>query len=417
MKVLQVIGGLDPAGGGPASAVTSLNKYLNRKGIDSVIWTTCSGYGNGLGLPLGEVVSFKGGKAVFWPYPESPTLKQFRVLYHSGIFARRYFINLFRVMKEYDIVHIHGFFSFVDLFASAFARFHKVPYIIAPRGSLINSLIEMKSTASKRSFLALGGRAVLEKADAVHCLTAYERDELERMGMKIRKYCLIPNGLDEDNFKEIPPRGELLRKYPRLTGKVKLLFLSRINFKKGLDTLIPAVASLREFLPNIHLLIVGNDDEGYMSEVSALINTYKVDECVTYFGPAYGKEKLIFFRDSDIFVLPSYSENFGLVLIEAMFMKLPVVITEAVGIASDIEAAGAGVIVEKTVDAVKDGILRLVKDPEMAREMGEKGRALVQSRFSWHDIADTLITVYQEIISTRKADDNPGNPRRAHWKP
>ena len=111
-----------------------------------------------------------------------------------------------------------------------------------------------------------------------------------------------------------------------------------------------------------------------------------------------GEEKFAVFRESDVFVLPSYSENFGMVVVEAMAAEKPVVITKGVGISKEVEAAGAGIVIDKDEKQLAEAILKILENPELAQKMGENGKRLVETEFSSEKVAEKWIEEYRNLI-------------------
>jgi glycosyltransferase involved in cell wall biosynthesis len=175
-----------------------------------------------------------------------------------------------------------------------------------------------------------------------------------------------------------------------------VLFLSRLNFKKGLDLLIPAFARAAKHHPDLHLVIAGPDD-GMQAQAQGWIAAEKIDGRATFTGMLDHPAKLAAFRDATMFVLPSYSENFGIAVVEAMACGVPVATTDRVNIWREIEAAGAGLIAPPEIEAVARQIETLAGDPAAAAQMGSKGKALAADKFSWARIACDLETVYRSL--------------------
>ena len=398
MKVIHIIGGLDPSGGGPAQIVIGLNKFLNKKGIESIIWTTNAGYIENLDVPLKQNITYNGSNVIFYPYSDNFFIRKINKLYYSGLFANKFYLDLCRNINQYDIVHIHGFYSFFQIFSSRLATFKKKSYIITPQGSIIKDLIFLKSRFYKERYIKFFGKKILENAIGLHCLTHYEKKEIEKFGFKIKNYFHIPSGIDPNDFKCLPPKGLLFEKYPNLRGKKIILFFSRISFKKGLDTLISSLAKITKSKKDVHLLLVGADNEGYIRTVNKWIDNYGINDFVSYVGLATGKDKLMYLQDSDMFVLPSYSENYGLSVIEAIYMGLPVVVTENVGVAEYIRRCGAGYVTKKDDQMIIKSIIHLCNNPMEAKEMGKKGKIFVEENLLWNQIVEGMIKVYHDIL-------------------
>jgi len=230
-------------------------------------------------------------------------------------------------LKEFDVVHVHGRDRFPTTYGAWLARKKRVPYLMRPAGSL-DPLIHRQSAKSlflKRFYERLFELPNLQAASAIHYTAEEERDRAGFLKLKAPAV-IIPNALDWKAFEFLPARG-LFREKIGLTDDVPLiLFLGRLNFKKGLDLLIPAFASLRESIPDAHLAIVGPDNEGYGSKVRGWCRERSVEGNVTFVDHLPQDEVIQAYVDADVFVLASYTENFGMTVVEAMACACPVVI-------------------------------------------------------------------------------------------
>ncbi len=164
-----------------------------------------------------------------------------------------------------------------------------------------------------------------------------------------------------------------------------LLFLSRIHYKKGLDLLIPAIAKLKH--QDATLVIVGPDDAGYGQEMQRLAAEKNVQDRVIFAGTLYGGERLPALVDAELFVLPSYQENFGIAVVEALAAGTPVVISDQVNIHREISAAGVGGVVPTQIDALAAELDRWLGDEALRRAAAERalpghssGRIMIGSK-------------------------------------
>jgi glycosyltransferase involved in cell wall biosynthesis len=215
---------------------------------------------------------------------------------------------------------------------------------------------------------------------------------------------IVPNGV------VIPEGMQLLdgaapdirNRFHELRGKDVVLFLSRINFKKGMDILARAFGIVARAHPNAHLVIAGPDNEGYGKKVRKWLDEEGVLPRTTFTGMLSGADKVAAFRSASVFVLPSYTENFGIAIVEAMSVGVPVVISNKVNIWREIEAAGAGTIVRCDHVETADAILRLLGDSELRNEMGKRGAQLVRRQFTWERVAEQMLALYEDLIGKRR---------------
>ena len=213
---------------------------------------------------------------------------------------------------------------------------------------------------------------------------------------------MVPLGIDLDEFAVMPEPGSFRRRHPEIGDKPIILFFGRINFKKGLDILARAFGAVARRRQDVHLVIAGPDNEGWGARVRTWLGEEGVLGRTTFTGMLLGPDKLAVLRDASMFVLPSYSENFGLAVIEAMAAGLPVIISDQVNIWREVETGGAGRVIPCDATALADQILELLADPDAAAGMGQKGRALVQERFQWPRIGRSLAEAYGRIIDEHR---------------
>ena len=212
---------------------------------------------------------------------------------------------------------------------------------------------------------------------------------------------MVPNGLDTEEFADLPAKGTFRAQHPEIGDRPIILFLGRLNFKKGLDLLAPAFGQVLAAGHDAHLVIAGPDDDmadktrGWLSAAGALERT-------TFTGTITGDEKLSALADAAMFVLPSYSENFGIAVAEAMACGLPVVISDAVNIWPEVKSAGAGLVGPCDPAATARNMIEILENPERAAEMAAHGVQLVRERYSWDGIAPLLEKAYEDVLAGRK---------------
>lgn len=386
MKILQVIPSLAPGFGGPTNAVLGFSFALAQKGQEVTIFTTDADVKGRLDVSLDRPVDVNGIKVFYFPIQ---WLKHYK-----------FSLPLTEALREnvpsFDIIHIHSLFQFSTLVTSHYCQKYRKPYIIRPLGQL-DPFVLRRHFIYKRLYLEFFERKNLEKACAVHFTTETEKDWCKHLDLKIHSI-VVPLGVDLKEFNNLPQYGVFRARYPELKDKKIILFLSRINFKKGLDILVKAFANLKREREDVHLVIAGPDREGYGKKVKEWLKNEDVLENTTFTGMLLGRDKLAAFRDSDIFVLPSYSENFGMVVIEAMACGIPVIVSNKVNISADITEARAGLVVNIDHIELSHLIQKLLEDPRLRKELVENGKILVQKKFVWGIIAEQLIKVYQSIL-------------------
>jgi glycosyltransferase involved in cell wall biosynthesis len=386
LRILHVVATYYPAVryGGPIRSVHGLAAALAHRGHDVHVYTTNVDGDSDLDVPVGQPVTLDGVSVHYFRVPA------LRRLYWAPALGRR----LRESIAEFDVVHIHGVYLWPMLAAARAAARAGVPYVVAPRGMLIRELISRKSRWLKTAWIHLFERKTLAAAAAIHVTAEVEGMELRELQLPARHIACIPNGVDWPRTHAPLAAGP----YSGLPERY-VLFLSRINWKKGLDRLVTAW----QWIPEMPLIIAGNDDEGYQPQLEELARASGVADRVIFLGPVRDEHKWALYERAQLFVLPSYSENFGNVVAEAMAMACPVVLTAEVGIAPLVEAAGAGRIVDGKPEKLAAAIRELLADPRRREEMGRRGAEAAKAQLSWDFVVAAVETLYLQVLLRRGA--------------
>ena len=307
---------------------------------------------------------------------------------------------------KFDLMHLHSLYMYHDRAGAAAARRAGIPYIVRPHGTLDPYIFKRRRTR-KAIFEWWFQNRVLEQAAALH----YTTEDEWRLAAPVSRNphgFVVPNGLDTDEFADLPEKGAFRAKHPEIGNRPIVLFLGRLNFKKGLDLLAPAFGQVLAAGHDAHLVIAGPDDDmaektrGWLAAAGALDRT-------TFTGMITGDDKLAALVDASMFVLPSYSENFGIAVAEAMACSLPVVISDAVNIWPEVESAAAGLVGPCDIDITARNIMQILDNPARASEMGANGIRLVRDRYSWDGIAPTLEKAYEDVLAGRHSELKPSH--------
>ncbi|MEZ5855411.1 MAG: glycosyltransferase [Hyphomicrobiaceae bacterium] len=393
VKLLHVVPTYLPAVryGGPIYSVHAMCRALVARGHEVHVYTT-NVDGEGVSqVPLGIPVNRDGVHV--WYFPTSLG----RRLYRSAAMHAA----LAKTVSDFSVVHAHSVFLWPTLAASAAARRANVPFVVAPRGMLVADLIQRKSRLPKSLWIALFERRTLAKAAAVHVTSRLEADDLAKLGFRPRRVAIIPNGIAlPDPAGEMPDCCETTRSDPRPVATSQaptLLTLGRINWKKGLDKVIEAMPEI----PMARLIIAGNDEEGYLASLKALVARNGLTDRVSFPGPVYGAEKWKLSAAADVFVMASRSENFGIAALEAMASGVPVIVAPGVGLAETVAQGEAGLVVEALPSAIASAARRLLDDPALRERMGRAGRRMAQQKFSWSAIAEATEKLYIDLAGSQ----------------
>jgi glycosyltransferase involved in cell wall biosynthesis len=263
---------------------------------------------------------------------------------------------------------------------------------------LVRDVIRGKSRWIKSAWIELFERNTLARAAGLHATADLEIDDVRTLGLDFRAAYCVQNGVEwPREFAPLcaGPFAGIAQPYA--------LFLSRISWKKGLDRLIRAW----KLVPDLPLVIGGNDYEGLIPKLTQLARCEGVLDRIVFLGQVSDRDKWALYANARMLVLPSYSENFGNVVAEAMAMRCPVVVTRAVGIAPLVERHAAGIIAGDEPAEIAQAVNRLARDESLRRECGARGRAAVEATLSWDAVCAQMETVYATVIAQRRAELTP----------
>ena len=409
MRVLQIIPSIALVYGGPSQMVLELSRSLAQQGVEVTILTTNANGDAGqppLDVPLDRPVTKKGYKIRYFPCAP----------------FRRYKFSLGLVRwlnqhaEEYDLAHLHALFSPVISAAATVAKVRNLPYILRPLGTLDPADLRKKKQL-KQVYAAVWERGNIAGAAALHFTSTQEAKISERFGLKTRDL-VIPLGVYPDSLDSrerspgVSPANESAgdRTLAPETARERLgipsdrplvLFLSRIEPKKGLSLLFPALEQLLAEGLDFHFVLAGSNpqDPEYESKMRSQIQASPLASRTAITGFVTGAFKASLLREADLFVLPSFYENFGIAVAEAMAAGTAVCISRGVYIWEDVRDASAGWVCDADVDSLV-GILReAIQNPEQCRLRGINGRSLAVQNYSWQAIGQQTIQAYREIIA------------------
>lgn len=305
-----------------------------------------------------------------------------------------------RSVAEADVVHLHSLYLHHDFATWRACRRHGVPYLLRPHGSL-DPYIWRRHRWRKCLVERLFMNRVVDDAAALH-YTTEEEQHLAEPYVRGAAGVVVPNGVRFDDFADAPRTGRFRALFADADPLRVVLFLGRLNFKKGLDLLIPAFAETAARDPAARLLIAGPDD-GEEAATRALVGRHGLAAKVRFAGTLRGDDVRAAYGDTDLFVLPSYSENFGNAVVEAMASGTPVLISDKVNIHREVAAAGAGTVIPCDAKALSEAMARMLDAPDTLAAMGRAARTAAEA-YRWERVAETLDDAYLQVIGARRPD-------------
>lgn len=296
-------------------------------------------------------------------------------------------------VKEFDVIHIHVFRSFINIPVCHYAKKYGIPYVLQAHGSLPRIIQKQRL---KRLYDWVWGDGILKDASKVIALTKTEAEQYKKMGVEEDKIEIVPNGIDLSEYENLPKKGEFRRKYSIRENERIVLYLGRIYKIKGIDLLVKAFSDLIKELDDVRLVIVGPDD-GFLSILKKQIENLKISDKVLFTGPLYERDKLEAYIDADVYVLPSVYEIFGITVLEACACGTPVIVTDQCGVADFVDKVGYVVKYDKK--QLRDAISKVLSDEGLRRRLGEEGRKLVAGgEFGWGKVVLNIERIYLSLI-------------------
>lgn len=307
---------------------------------------------------------------------------------HAYTFSPQLAWWLFRHVGEFDLVVVQSLFSPISTAAALIARRRRVPYLIVPNGTLSRYTFTYRRRVLKQTYFNLFEARTLAAAAAVCFTSDKERREAPRWGRSTITH-VVPHCVDACS--EAPIRYE--------ANPMQILCLSRFHPVKGIDLLLESFALVNRRMPTVRLVLAGSGSRSYERYVRSEVTRLRLDDVVTFPGFVEGDVKRRLLSQSAIFALASHQENFGMAVVEAMAAGLPVVISRGVDLWTQVESAGAGIVIhERTPGALSAALQQLLSSRPLRREMGERGRVLVRTVYNPERVGRSLVRICRDAI-------------------
>jgi glycosyltransferase involved in cell wall biosynthesis len=382
MHIFNTIANLDSAAGGPSRSVPNLAREISRLGIS----VNLKSIGNS------AIRADDGYKLELYPHKDTAFSKL------KAIARMRH--DLIRQVREQAgtaIIHDHGIWLLNNHVTVGVARKTKTLLTLSPHGMLAPWAIDHKALKKKMAWL-LYQKSDLDAVDLFQATSQQEAWNIFENGFR-RPVSIVPNGVDIPLWRSRTDSPD---------GRKTILFLSRIYPVKGLLNLVGAWQKIKA--PHWRIVVAGPDEAGHKKEVLSAVHAAGLQDCFEFVGPVDDNAKWERFFNADLFVLPSFTENFGIVVIEALACGVPVItttgtpwqelITHKCGWWIDIG-------VEPLVDALREAIA--LSDAERS-DMGHRGRALVEQGYSWAKVGKDMAEVYAWMLGNGPKPENVLTP-------
>lgn len=367
MKINHTITSIDKSTGGPARSVTHLmSEILKSNKNISLDLTTLSSK-----EPIIDSFNKEGSEIHFYN-------------------------NKVEYTKNYDLYHAQGIWQKSIHLMVKEALSKNKPYIITVRGMLEPWSLK-QSYLKKKIALKLYQYKDLKRATCIHATAEMEVKSIRKLGLN-NPIAMIPNGVNIDEFSEEIP--------VKVKNKKKILFLSRIHPKKGIENLINSWLELKnEEKEDWIIEIIGNGDSRYIIELKKLIKKHKLEDQIYILPPVFGNDKIKVYREASLFVLPTFSENFGIVIAEALASYTPVITTKGTPW-EDLERYNCGWWIEIGVNPLANALrLALKCSDKDLKDKGVNGRKLIKEKYSIESVAKKMVALYLWILNKKDKPD------------
>ncbi|PIT97456.1 hypothetical protein COT77_01300 [Candidatus Berkelbacteria bacterium CG10_big_fil_rev_8_21_14_0_10_41_12] len=389
MKIAQVIPFFAPAWGfgGPVKVSFDLSRKLTKRGHKVTALTTDA---------------YDHTKRINQVCEEIDGIKIMRFRNFSNYLAKNF--NLFlpigfgkyfrKHIEDYDIVHLHAFFTILNAVAATICIKSKTPYILHLHESPIPLPIFGKVFLKKVFNFLVGGKMLLG-ASRIFVLTAQEKKNvIDRYPMLEKKIVIIPNTIQIKNFAN-SNKTEIRKQYGIGKNEKIILSLSRLSRLKRIDLVIRSFSKIRD--PLFRLLIVGPDEGNNKKQLEKLTAALDLQDKIIFWGPVEGKEKEDIYNLSDIYILLSEYESFSITCLEAIEHNLPVCLSNKVGVAKELLHFHCGILITEPSNAQKCS--RKIKWGYNNRAKLKKNCQAALKQFDMENVINKTIGIYQQVIN------------------
>lgn len=364
IRIIQVVPRIDEEASGPSYTVVRLCHELAARGENL------------------SLVTLNGGQSVELPFLETyPARPVMRRLGFSPAMRDR----LTRAANHSDILHNHSLWMMPNVYPGWAVRGTSCRLVISPRGTLSRWALN-RSAWRKRIFWTVMQGPVLRRASCLHATAESEYEDIRSAGLRGQPVCVIPNGIDVPEAENKP-----LNRYRTL------LFLGRIHPVKGVDILLRAWSAVEPRFSEWRLRIVGPDNDGYLPRMQAMAEKLGLKR-VAFCGPLYGNEKQAAYREAELFVLPTHSENFGVTVAEALAAGIPAIVTKGAPW-KGLQEHEAGWWIDLGVDPLMACLEEAMsRSRNELMDRGRAGRDWIMRDYSWARVGQMMHATYEWLL-------------------
>jgi glycosyltransferase involved in cell wall biosynthesis len=384
LRIMHLISSIGRLSGGLGATALSLAREHSLMGHQAQIW--CHDSLSDARDALKEGTLGEEQVATFpvrgpWSIGYSPTMER-EALSASG--------------QSYMVLHQHGIWMANSRVTNLWRTVAARPTVVAPQGTLEAWALKRSAWKKRLATFAYEGQN-LRSASCLQATSMDEATSFRNYGL-INPIAILPNGIADDWLGANADPERFFKRFSVPSDRRLLLFLSRIHPKKGLPLLFRAMAQIKQSLQDWLLVVAGPDERGHLADIQSLVQKLGIENRVRFLGPLFGSDKRDAYAASDLFVLPTHSENFGIVVAEALGAGVPVLTTRGTPW-RELEIRNCGWWVDVGVAAIRDALseaIHLAKDELRAR--GQRGRILAAEKYTWSSIGKQSVQLYYWLL-------------------
>lgn len=390
MKILQVTNFFKPSweAGGVARVAYEISKNLVKEGHEVTVFTT-DGFKSRLNVDKNKPLYIDGVRTYYFRNLSSYLSKYFvlPIPYYLPLIASKQ-------LREFDIIHIHEYRTVSAIIIHYFSKKYNVPYVLQAHGTFPKTL---KRKNLKTIFDVLFGKRILKGASKLFALNETEFEQYVNLGADSDKVKIVPNGIDETKYKELPLKGVFREEFGLEDSKI-ILYVGRLHKSKGVDLLIESFGELCNEIDDAKLVLIGPDD-GFRNYLEQLVNKLVINDKVLFTGFVSISEKISAFVDSDIFVTPCFS-GFPVTFLESCICGTPIVTTTKGDNLGWIED-NVGFVVPYDKDSLKCAMHAILTDNELSSIFRQNCVELIKKHYTLNRVVDLIEDSYREVLDER----------------
>lgn len=387
MKIISVIENIADEYGGPANSLPNMLEALRKNlGIKSVVYSISGG--------RDEKNQFIERFSIPWYNckPNGPS----KIKYSAELRSR-----LNSELGNGDIIFSNNLWNYPAFLSAFVAQTKALPHVVSIRGSLYPWSLSQGKWRKKIAWFLFQKRS-LQKASLVHVTCADEYHAVRKLGIT-SPIAIVPHGINYDDYQDLPQKEACFEHLNLCKEKKYVLFMSRLHKKKGLDLLLDVWVDLVKVFPNWCLLVVGPDYSNYIEKINVIASENKITDNIKVLGMLTGHDKLAVLGVSDLFTLPSYTENFGVVIGEAMAAGVPTITTTGVPW-SEVNSWNCGLQIELSRENLFNAMESLMgEDEKYLIAMSKNAKSLIKKNYSWSAQAEKFGQALDYVVNSKAA--------------